>query len=260
MTPRSLVLAVLLAALSAAAQAELGDCPSIGRGPDYKVVLGGVSVAPAAGTSEAAVRQRLVAKLRTSEEALSLDNERRRLATAECPNRIPRDRTEFDRRTVTDLNDLNVVLEIWGAVAPSPIDAQRQEARIEFALISLLRFEPAATAFFEVAFPRRGSDALGELLLAEPTELRALTALAVARRLHEDGRYDAAKRAYCEAHSHLGAVSVAVPQEQAAWTALRQLALTGAGKVIADARADADYHGGLRLLQPGQPACAGAAP
>lgn len=252
-------LALMLAAPPG--RAELPDCPSIGRGLDYKVVLGDVTVAAGAGADVATIRQRLSSKLKTSQEALRLENERRKVATAECPGRQPRDETEFDPGTVDGLNGLNVVLEIWGSVAPSPVGAHRQEAHINFALISLMKFEPRVDAIVDVTFPRgdAAGDALSELLLADPTELRAVTALAVALRLHKAGRYDAAKRAYCEAHTHLSRVALA---GAAAWTALRNFALAGAGKVITEAQAqpDAVYLGGLKALPPTQDACSAPTP
>ena len=238
------------------ALAQLRDCLSISRGPHYKVVLGDVSVA--AATDMEAVRQRLIAKLKTSEEALRLDGEQRKLSTAVCPGRQPRDETEFDRNTIDDLNALNVVLEVWGSVSTGPQPSRRQEARINFALISLMKFEPAMNGMMELSFPRTAGpavDALSELMLAELTEMRALTALSVALRLHRDGRYDAAKRSYCEANAHLTRAASA-PGAPTSWLTLRDFSLKNAATVVRDAQADSEYRGALKLGSAAATPCA----
>ena len=114
-----------------------------------------------------------------------------------------------------------------------------------------------------MTFPRTSAaaaDALSELLLADPTELRAVTALAVGLRLHKDARFDSAKRAYCEAHTHLSRIASAAGAGAAPWTALRDFALSGAGKVITEAQADPDYRGGLKLLPATHEACSAPTP
>lgn len=237
------------------ALAQIGDCPSIGRSTHYKVVLGDVGV-PSASADATALRERLIAKLRTTEETLRLEGEQRQLETAVCPGHKPRDRTEFDRRTVDDLNGLNVVLEIWGNVTPASTASARDSARINFAMISLMRFEPTQASVLEVSFPRPpgSGNALSELMLSDALELRGLTALTVALRLQRDGRYDAAKRSYCEAHTLLDRVARA-PNATPDWSTLSTFSRDRAADVVRDARTDPDYKGALKLVSDTAAAC-----
>jgi hypothetical protein len=241
------ILSIAAVCASTTAWSQLRDCPSIGRGPDYKVVLGDVRSATP-GPDVDLWRDRLAAKLKTSEEALQLEGEQRKLRTALCPGRQPVDGSEFDARTVDDLAALNVVLEIWGSVTkPS---AGPSEAQLNFAMISLMKFERTQPRLVDLRFPRgtaSSSDALSELMLSDGIEMRALTALTVALRFHRDGRYDVARRSYCEANVLLGKASRSA-NAPVAWATLRDYAGDRAGAVVRDAQADGDYRGALKLV------------
>jgi hypothetical protein len=246
-----LFLAAGVAALaSGPAIAQLRDCASIGRDPTaYKVVLDEVS-APGSTTGESSlIRERLRFKLRTQAESLQLAEERRQLRAAVCDGRVPPDESVFTGDTLDDLSRLGVVMEVWGTVRPASGAAAStaREAHLNFAVISLLRFEPSLGGFFDLDFVTPAG-APADVLLKDNVELEALATLALAVRYRRDRRYDAGARTFCEAQSHITrSAQRAVAEDAARWTALRDYAVASRSALVAEAIADPAYNGGLKV-------------
>jgi hypothetical protein len=230
----AIVIAALLAA-AGACRAQIGDCPALARDPtSFKVVLGEVS-APGGAAQGDEIRRSLSFKLQTSAEALALSEGERKLRAAVCTGHKPQDQTEFNASTVEDLSRLGVVLEVWGSVAPAPEAPAQREARLNFAVVSLLRFEPVQPGFYDVVYPTTGAGTLG--VLRDNVELEALATLAAAIRYRRDGSVDAAARALCEAQAHLArSAQHADAARRARWTALRDYALKSRAELVAAAQ------------------------
>jgi hypothetical protein len=230
----ALLLAALLAGGANAGWAQIGDCPALARDPSsLKVVLGDVTT-PGGAAQGDEIRRSLTFKLQTSAEALALTEGERKLRAAVCTGHKPQDETEFNQGTVEELSRLGVVLEVWGSVVPAPDAPAQREARLNFAVVSLLRFEPVQPGFHDVVYPTTGAGTLG--VLRDNVELEALATLAAAIRYRRDGGVDAAARALCEALSHLtrsaqGADAIRRPR----WTALRDYALKSRAALVAAA-------------------------
>lgn len=231
MTPRPLRTAcAVLLALSAGRSFAINDCAAIGRDlGSFKVVLGEVT-APEGASSE--IKRSLAFKLRTSAEALALTERDRKLRVAICPGRSPEDETEFSSAIVEELSRLGVVLEVWGSVVPSPQAPAKREARINFAVVSLLRFDPNRSGFYDVVYPTSEGGTLG--LLKDNVELEALANLSAAIRYDREGSADAAARAYCEAQAHLArSAGLADSTRRPRWGALLEYAVDSRAALVA---------------------------
>jgi len=236
---------------SGAATAQLRDCASIGRDPTaYKVVLDEVSAPGNASGDSNAIRESLRFKLRTQAESLQLAAERRQLRATVCDGRVPPDESVFTGDTLDDLSRLGVVMEVWGTVRPASGGAgatPAREARLNFAVISLLRFEPGLGGFFDLSFVTPAGTS-ADVVLKDNVELEALATLALAVRYRRDKRYDAGARTFCEAESHIArSAQEARAGDAARWTALRDYAVTSRSALVAEAIADPSYNGGLKV-------------
>ncbi len=250
------VAGLCLAALvswSPGAGAQLADCRSIQQvTQDYVVVLSAVS---ALGTLPAdqleILRKRLLFKLETSEESLKLQGERRGLRHADCPNRKPTDGSEFDVRTVDELNSGKVVLEMWGTVVPASGGAGKPTLRINFAVIPVLKLPaPPVDGRPRVVIPREGAanvDELGALVQQGTSEVDGLASLAVGLRYLRDGRFDTALRLLCEAQAHLARSAKVADAGAATWEALRVFAVETVVRVFDEALRDPTYQGRIRV-------------
>jgi hypothetical protein len=232
------------------ASAQLRDCAAIGRDPAaYKVVLGEVSAPGDASRERDAIRDRLRFKLRTQAESLQLTAEQRQLRAAVCDGRAP-DESAFSGDTLDDLSRLGVVMEVWGTVLPvrgAAAAAAGREAHLNFAVISLLRFEPSLGGFFDLTFVTPVG-APADVVLKDNVELEALATLALAVRYRRDKRYDAGARTFCEAQSHISrSAQQAATADVARWTALREYAVASRAALVTEAIADPQYSGGLKV-------------
>jgi len=250
----SLVAVALLA--GGAASAQLRDCAAIGRDPTaYKVVLGEVSAQGDASRDRDAIRDRLRFKLRTQAESLQLAAEQRQLRAAVCDGRVPPDESVFSGDTLDDLSRLGVVMEVWGTVRPASGvtgAAASREAHLNFAVISLLRFEPNVGGFFDLNFVTPAGSP-SDILLKDNVELEALATLALAVRYRRDKRYDAGARTFCEAQSHIArSGQQAVAADVARWNALRDYAVASRSALVTEAIADPQYSGGLKVSGTGR--------
>lgn len=245
------VLAGVASLVSGAAFGQLPDCRAISLDPAaYKVVLGEVSAPGEASRERDAIRDQLRFKLRTQAESLQLAAEQRQLRSVVCEGRAPEDESVFSGNTLDDLSRLGVVMEVWGSVRPAAGAtgaAATREAHLNFAVISLLRFEPTLGGFFDLNFVTPAGTS-ADVVLKDNVELEALATLAVAVRYRRDRRYDVSARTFCEAQSHIArSAQQAAGTEAARWTALRDYATASRAALVKEALADPQYTGGLRV-------------
>ena len=247
----SRLLAAALGAISCGALAQLPDCRAISLDPAaYKVVLGEVSAPGDASRERDAIRDRLRFKLRTQAEALQLVAEQRQLRSVVCEGRAPEDEAVFSGSTLDDLSRLGVVMEVWGTVRPASGAAGAatpREAHLNFAVISLLRFEPTLGGFFDLNFVTPAGTS-ADVVLKDNVELEALATLAVAVRYRRDRRYDTGARTFCEAQAHIArSARQATGPDVTRWNGLREYAVASRTALVNEALADPQYTGGLRV-------------
>jgi hypothetical protein len=220
----SLVLLYMCIA-TGSARAELADCSYISNVKGRKIVLDKVrdnrakttmNETPSADAIKAALRMKFEhAEPDIRELLLGLN-------TVLCNSRFPETGDDFTESTSQLLDDLSVLLEVWG-------DVDSHRARVCYEVIPIRLYEhfkgnKNLSGLYNASYPMHNNDPVAQNLFSEAQELRALTALALGISYEHIGNvdpdpktrtvsYDTAKNCFCRAKLIL---------EKAAQTAVSQ--------------------------------------
>jgi hypothetical protein len=200
-----IVLALLvLPLISGSLQAQsLPACRRIAQEPGLKVVLDDLRLsAPQGSTSSLQVEpfMTLLSFVLEARFKARFDDPRFTAVMILRCDRYPASKTFFDEDILQNLNDNNVVLELWGDVVSSQSGKQRAVINYLLVPVRLSEFGSSDRGIYTVHHNLRGADELLHLLENEITAY-ALVSLGVKQlRNHQ---FDVAKKNLTEAQSQL---------------------------------------------------------
>lgn len=174
----------------------------------------------------------------------------KRVRVVRCPQRRPGSPSDFDEATVRELNNNQVVIEVWGYAAPVPAaQGGGHQATVGYALVPIQHWESGDVVRGIVLVPRHAKslDTVEDLLrvLDQSGRLAAYTAAASGLRLLRERSYDQARTQLCFAQDKLQRLqSESLPDDQVLLGYVSALAQD----VVTKAKADAEYVGALKLL------------
>lgn len=250
--PRPLLAAFILIIpwlLGSQALADLISCSSAEHDESYKIFVDEVKMTSAAPASAALSRG--LSGLRdfvySDLSALTVGQ----ASVHRCDARFPRNEGEFDETEVSTLENLRVLLEVWGA-ADDPT-----RGRLGFVLVPAWKLTPPAVYVIRTG----SSDFLAQA--RRVTEFRVFAPLALGIRAYQNQHYTEAIPPLCKGVHELDTLLVGPvsPAEKALRENENSLR-TGVNKLISDAiaRARVAPDSRYRLLQPpadGQFSCPG---
>jgi hypothetical protein len=235
------------------AQAHMKACSSLGDPASYKIFVDGLSTV--SGATPSAALQRHLTGLREF-VVNDLNNLTAGQASVRrCDGRNPTDAGDFDDLELRSLNNLRVLLEVWG-VAEDGVSGGG--GSLGFVLIQARTFSPLAV----YTVRRDGHDFLAQAKLG--TELRVFAPLALGMREFSNKHFEASIPLLCQGiHELSGLVSGPVRATEATLRADEKLLLTNLRKVVSDAIVGARIKTSspYALLHPttdGQFACPGS--
>ncbi len=245
------LVAWLFIACHAARAQSLPPCPLITNTPGLKVVLDDVRLNPAGGAAKTPQDDVFMTRLRYQMESSFRDPQFSAIVTPLYCKRYPADKSLFDQGILRNLNDNNVVLELWGDVLPSTL--QKQEAYITYLLVPVRFSEFAASGQGIYTVPHTVSTAPGEgglmALFGQGKELLAYAFIALGVKQLRNQDYDAAKKNLTEGEFRLARAfgKNLDPEHKALLTYVHQTTCSA----VRQARQDSQYvakKGALALL------------
>ncbi len=228
--------------------AQLVDCRASPEG--YKIFLDDVfSFSPSADPASQVLMNRLRAKLKSDFMALKAASPLP-LSVVECNGRRPNNEDDFGSGLIDALNSRNVLLEVWGNIAPG--DRNGTDTSIGFVLIPVRKSKDLAGVYTaRYATQSGGSDQVLQLIRGAP-EMKAFFDMASGVKASREQRYDEAYKCLCSAKLAVGnfrADGVRAERDSLAGYAQRLAAET-----VKNAIHDTAYSGALRLIDTGNAA------
>ena len=240
--------------------AALTNCPDLNAFPgEYKVVLDELTFATTAnGAADLAALKSLlqfnfnsqINGLRSAAARLP-QNRGLRLRLVLCSGRSPSfNGGEFTATLAERLSDERVVVEMWGALDLQPAVGQTPiaQARIGYVIPPLQHYEKGADAppaLHVIAYPK-ATDGRAVTAVDALPELRAFALVGLGTKAARAKTYDLAVWAFTLAQSSIADAQLGEPNTELA--ALLAYVRQASCIVRANARADSNYRGPLRLL------------
>ncbi len=227
--------------LSCCAEAQLIPCSSVGGTGPYKIfvdevkTLSGTPASPTLLKSLSGLRDFLVTDLNTLTAGQA--------SVRRCNDRFPQDPGDFDDAELNSLDNLRVLLEVWGAVQ----DPVRERGILGFVLVPARPLAPPAVYVVR----RDGRDFLAQA--KRGTELRVFAPLALGIRAYQNRRYEESVPLLCQgAHELDTLLKKPASAADAPLRADQQTLLTKVRTVIDDAitRARSNPESRYMLLRP----------
>jgi hypothetical protein len=228
---------------------SLPACPEIGQSPGLKVVLDNVRLNAPQGANASPQDELFMTRLRYMLETRFRDP-RFKASMTRC-NRYPASRSLFDQGTLENLNDNNVVLELWGDVLPS--GPGLQQAFITYLLVPVRFSEFGSSERGVYTIPHNvPSSPDGDALLhlfGQGDELPAYALVSLGVKQLRNHEFDAAKKNLVVGQFQLSRIFGRTPD--ADQKALLSYVHERTCDTVRQARADATYvakKGGLTYL------------
>ncbi len=254
------LLLICLALPASLVHAALTNCPDLNEFPgEYKVVLDELTLATtASGAAELAALKSLlqfnfnsqINGLRSTAARLP-QNRNLRLRLVLCSGRSPSfNGGEFTATLAERLSDERVVVEMWGVLdlLPAAGAAAVPQARIGYVIPPLQHYEKGADAppaLHVIAYPKP-TDARAVTAVDALPELRAFALVGLGTKAARAKTYDLAVWAFTLAQTSIADARSGGPAPEL--DALLAYVRHAGCVVRANARADSNYRGPLRLL------------
>lgn len=240
-------LSVALSALALAclnchlARADLKACSSPGPEPTYKIFVDDVKSTSGAAPNAALLKD--LTGLRDFVVSDLITIAAGQASVRKCDNRFPADSADFDDLEVNTLDNLRVLLEVWGAAE----DPATGRGSLGFVLVPA--WKPALHTVYVVR--REGPNFLAQA--KRGTELRVFAPLSIGIRTYKNQKYGDAIAPLCQGITELQALLTnQMPAADPALRANEASLLLSVRQIASDAIAKARAPGNrFMLLKPG---------
>jgi hypothetical protein len=249
-------LSVALAAFACLpCSAQMRPCPGV-AGPGQKVLIDDIDGAQSVVLG--LLKQRIdagLAKLQLETRAASPSGaasgvDAVRVRAVRCSDRHPADSAAFTPAIARELNNNEVVLEVWAETAPLPAtEAPGLRALVGYALVPLRHYVPTSAQGVVIVESKASSvDSPADLLalLDQSGTLAIYTAVGSGVRLLYAEDFDQARTQLCLALARLEKIRNPSPDDADLSQAVRDMAQD----TVRRALASPGYHGALRLAAP----------
>jgi hypothetical protein len=194
---------------------------------------------------------RLQLETRAALPASAAGVEVQRVRAVRCVQRRPSGRAAFTEAIARELNNNEVVLEVWAETVPLPAaEGPGFQAVVGYALVPLRHYQPRSPqGVITVERKARSVDSAGDLLalLDQSGALAIYAAVGSGLRLFHAEDYDQARTQLCQALSRLERLRNPSADDAELLRVVRALSL----EVVEKARANPAYRGDMRVSAPG---------
>lgn len=234
--------------------AQMRDCEGIRTERGNKVLLDDITYAaidrPSADEPFPSM-ERLEYKLHSNIEQLRVESGTM-IKILRCSGRRPQNENVFDRSLIEQLDNKDVVLEIWGKIAQSKEHGVRvHNAFLRYVLIPIRYSELTSggpSGIYRIEYPMKTTEKADEVLnlFDQAVEMKAYVAIGVGINSFKVQKYDLALKNLCIGQGLLSQQTTRRPDFDP--KGLIEYIRDQAVKVIQKARNDSSYKGAIKLL------------